>query len=84
MLGGLVEDVALDTLKGYFEDEKLRRSIFSPTSSSNAPVNYFDAPATFPDQPGVRYWDGATMSVCRRQLRAIPRLSEKTMTPERF
>ena len=26
--------------------------------STNAPVNYFDAPATFPDRPG-RYWDGA-------------------------
>ena len=155
VLGGLVEDVTLDTLRGYFEDEKLRRSIFSPTTSlgdrvletlvgvgpkysaqhklpalqrilsntgdtqltlvtqgirregstsdlrllivgfdydrlrgvffrsapsgkgygtgsaaqitlaeaihasSNAPVNYFDAPATFPDQPGARYWDGA-------------------------
>jgi hypothetical protein len=27
-------------------------------ASSNAPVNYFDGPATFPDRPG-RYWDGA-------------------------
>lgn len=27
-------------------------------ASSNAPVNYFDAPATFPDRPG-RCWDGA-------------------------
>ncbi len=27
-------------------------------ASTNAPVNYFDEPATFPDRPG-RYWDGA-------------------------
>ncbi|HUI41476.1 MAG TPA: patatin-like phospholipase family protein [Terriglobia bacterium] len=27
-------------------------------ASTNAPVNYFDAPATFPDRAG-RYWDGA-------------------------
>ncbi len=27
-------------------------------ASTNAPVNYFDAPATFPDGPG-NYWDGA-------------------------
>lgn len=27
-------------------------------ASTNAPVNYFDAPAAFPDRPG-RYWDGA-------------------------
>jgi hypothetical protein len=27
-------------------------------ASSNAPVNFFDAPATFPDRPG-RFWDGA-------------------------
>jgi hypothetical protein len=27
-------------------------------ASTNAPVNYFDEPATFPDHPG-RYWDGA-------------------------
>jgi hypothetical protein len=27
-------------------------------ASTNAPVNYFDAPATFPDRSG-RYWDGA-------------------------
>jgi patatin-like phospholipase len=26
-------------------------------ASTNTPVNYFDAPATFPDGPG-RYWDG--------------------------
>ena len=27
-------------------------------ASTNAPVNYFDSPATFPDRPR-RYWDGA-------------------------
>jgi uncharacterized protein len=27
-------------------------------ASTNAPINYFDAPASFPDQAG-RYWDGA-------------------------
>ena len=27
-------------------------------ASTNAPVNYFDGPATFPARPG-RYWDGA-------------------------
>lgn len=27
-------------------------------ASTNAPVNYFDAPASFPDQ-SARYWDGA-------------------------
>ena len=27
-------------------------------ASTNAPVNYFDGPATFPDRKG-RYWDGA-------------------------
>jgi hypothetical protein len=27
-------------------------------ASCNAPINYFDAPAMFPDGPG-RYWDGA-------------------------
>src|SRR5580658_9122669 len=27
-------------------------------ASTNAPVNYFDAPASFPDRSG-RYWDGA-------------------------
>lgn len=33
VLGGLVENVTLGTLKTYFEDETKRRSIFSPTSS---------------------------------------------------
>jgi len=33
VLGGLVEDLALGDLLGYFEDEAKRKSIFSPTSS---------------------------------------------------
>jgi len=33
VLGGLVEDLTLGELLGYFEDEKKRRSIFSPTTS---------------------------------------------------
>ena len=167
VLGGLVENVSLDTLKGYFEDDRLRRSIFSPTSSladqalealiglgpkysaeakltalqrilantgslpldgittglrrsgsandvrllivgfdydrtravffrstesdggygkgnastvtladaihasSNAPVNYFDGPATFPDNPTLRYWDGAIAGCNNPVLTAV-------------
>lgn len=37
-------------------------------ASTNAPVNYFDAPATFPDHPG-RYWDGA-ISGCNNPILA--------------
>ena len=37
-------------------------------ASTNAPVNYFDAPATFPDRPG-RYWDGA-VSGCNNPVLA--------------
>ena len=37
-------------------------------ASTNAPVNYFDAPATFPDHPG-RYWDGA-ISGCNNPVLA--------------
>jgi hypothetical protein len=37
-------------------------------ASSNAPINYFDAPASFPDQPG-RYWDGA-ISGCNNPVMA--------------
>lgn len=33
VLGGLVENLKLGDLLGYFEDEKLRKSIFSPTTS---------------------------------------------------
>jgi uncharacterized protein len=37
-------------------------------ASTNAPVNYFDAPASFPDRPG-RYWDGA-ISGCNNPVLA--------------
>jgi hypothetical protein len=37
-------------------------------ASTNAPVNYFDGPATFPDRPG-RYWDGA-ITGCNNPLLA--------------
>jgi len=37
-------------------------------ASTNAPLNYFDAPATFPDRPG-RYWDGA-ISGCNNPVLA--------------
>ncbi len=33
VLGGLVEDLGLDVLLSYFEDEQKRRAIFSPTKS---------------------------------------------------
>lgn len=35
-------------------------------ASTNAPVNYFDGPATFPDRPD-RYWDGA-MTGCNNPV----------------
>ena len=37
-------------------------------ASTNAPVNYFDAPASFPDRSG-RYWDGA-ISGCNNPVLA--------------
>jgi Patatin-like phospholipase len=37
-------------------------------ASSNAPVNYFDRPATFPNRPG-QYWDGA-ISACNNPVLA--------------
>ncbi len=37
-------------------------------ASTNAPVNYFDAPAAFPGQPS-RYWDGA-ISGCNNPILA--------------
>jgi hypothetical protein len=39
-------------------------------SSTNAPVNYFDAPATFPDRPD-RYWDGAIAGCNNPVLAAV-------------
>jgi uncharacterized protein len=38
VLGGLVEDLSLADLLGYFEDDAKRRSIFSPTDSVGADV----------------------------------------------
>jgi hypothetical protein len=37
-------------------------------ASTNAPVNYFDAPAQFPDRP-ERYWDGA-ITGCNNPVQA--------------
>jgi uncharacterized protein len=39
-------------------------------ASTNAPVNYFDAPATFPDRPG-RHWDGAITGCNNPVLAAV-------------
>ena len=39
-------------------------------ASSNAPVNYFDAPAEFPGQPN-RYWDGAIAAFNNPVLAAV-------------
>ena len=39
-------------------------------ASTNAPVNYFDAPAAFPDRPG-RYWDGAITGCNNPVLAAV-------------
>jgi len=39
-------------------------------ASTNAPVNYFDAPAAFPDRPG-RYWDGAIAGCNNPVLAAV-------------
>jgi uncharacterized protein len=39
-------------------------------ASTNAPVNYFDGPATFPDGPG-RYWDGGVTGCNNPILAAV-------------
>lgn len=39
-------------------------------ASTNAPVNYFDGPATFPDGPG-RYWDGGVTGCNNPVLAAV-------------
>jgi uncharacterized protein len=39
-------------------------------ASTNAPVNYFDAPAAFPQQPN-RYWDGAITGCNNPVLAAV-------------
>ncbi len=46
-------------------------------ASTNAPVNYFDAPATFPDHPG-RYWDGAISGCNNPILAAVTEAIVKT------
>jgi hypothetical protein len=50
---------------GEATDVTLAEAIHAAT---NAPVNYFDKPATFPDGPG-RYWDGA-ISGCNNPVLA--------------
>jgi predicted acylesterase/phospholipase RssA len=40
VLGGLVENVTLETLLGYFEDEKNRKAIFSPTHQPTDQIIY--------------------------------------------
>jgi hypothetical protein len=46
-------------------------------ASTNAPVNYFDKPATFPDHPG-RYWDGAISGCNNPVLAAVTEAIVKT------
>jgi hypothetical protein len=52
---------------GDAEDVTLAEAIHA---STNAPVNYFDAPAGFPDHPG-RYWDGAICGCNNPVLAAV-------------
>lgn len=49
-------------------------------ASTNAPVNYFDAPATFPDHPG-RYWDGAISGCNNPVLAAVTEAIVKGQAP---
>ena len=49
-------------------------------ASTNAPVNYFDAPATFPDRPG-RYWDGAISGCNNPVLAAVTEAIVKGKDP---
>lgn len=50
-------------------------------ASTNAPVNYFDKPATFPDRPG-RYWDGAIAGCNNPVLAAVTEAIGKQQVPE--
>jgi uncharacterized protein len=50
-------------------------------ASTNAPVNYFDAPATFPDHPG-RYWDGAIAGLNNPVLAGVTEAIGKGQTPD--
>jgi hypothetical protein len=49
-------------------------------ASTNAPLNYFDAPATFPDGPG-RYWDGAVTGCNNPVLAAVTEAIVKKVDP---
>jgi hypothetical protein len=49
-------------------------------ASTNAPVNYFDAPAAFPDRPG-RYWDGAISGCNNPVLAAVTEAIVKGQNP---
>jgi hypothetical protein len=49
-------------------------------ASTNAPVNYFDAPATFPDGPG-RYWDGGLTGCNNPVLAAVTEAIVMGQTP---
>jgi uncharacterized protein len=49
-------------------------------ATTNAPVNYFDAPATFPDHPG-RYWDGAITGCNNPVLAAVTEAIAKEQEP---
>ncbi|MGD1072564.1 MAG: patatin-like phospholipase family protein [Bryobacteraceae bacterium] len=52
-------------------------------ASTNAPVNYFDAPATFPDRPG-RYWDGAITGCNNPVLAAVTEAITLNQNPTDF
>jgi len=49
-------------------------------ASTNAPVNYFDAPATFPDRTG-RYWDGGITGCNNPVLAAVTEAICKAVKP---
>ncbi len=52
-------------------------------ASTNAPVNYFDAPADFPDRAG-RYWDGAIAGCNNPVLSAVTEAVAKTQNSADF
>jgi hypothetical protein len=63
--------------KGDTTDVSLAEVIHA---STNAPVNYFDAPATFPDHAG-RYWDGAISGCNNPVLAAVTEAIGKGQDP---
>lgn len=63
--------------KGDVRDVTLAEAIHA---STNAPVNYFDAPATFPDRPG-RYWDGAIAGCNNPVLAAVTEAIVRGQSP---